>query len=205
MFSHLALYLLEAPGGSSTLPLESDAFRTCDISWKSWGHPRTMYAHNLSHRLNFTCRDTPCQQCFGGGCACHDPAGARALAHRQCGPTTTCHICDTRGHALESLEHHAVRCPAGEARAFMHARLISTLQKVLQEAGVPTSATVTEARGLRGGVNMTRPGDIVVLDTAPGRHLLLDGVVTTVYRNTRQRETGVIPGYAAKLVEDRKF
>ncbi len=40
---------------------------------------------------------------------------------------------------------------------------------------------------------------------APGRHLLLDGVVTTVYRNTKQRETGDIPGYAAKLVEDMKF
>ena len=53
---------------------------------------------------------------------------------------------------------------------------------------------------------MTRPGDIVILDFyAPGRHLLLDGVVTTVYRNTRQRETCEIPGYAAKLVEDRKF
>jgi hypothetical protein len=33
----------------------------------------------------------------------------------------------------------------------------------------------------------------------------VDGVVTTVYRNTRPRETGDIPGYAAKLVEDRKF
>jgi hypothetical protein len=39
----------------------------------------------------------------------------------------------------------------------------------------------------------------------PGRHLLLDGVVTIVYMNTRQRETGKIPGYAAKLVEDKKF
>ncbi len=57
-----------------------------------------------------------------------------------------------------------------------------------------------------GGADKTRPGDIVVLDyRAPGRHLLLDGVVTTVYKNTRQRETGEIPGYAAKLVEDRKF
>jgi hypothetical protein len=46
----------------------------------------------------------------------------------------------------------------------------------------------------------------VVLDYhAPGRHLLPDGVVTTVYRNTRQRETREVPGYAAKLVEDRKF
>jgi hypothetical protein len=88
----------------------------------------------------------------------------------------------------------------------MHAGLITTLQKVLKEAGVPSSSTMTEARGLRGRADMTRPGDIVVLDFyAPGRHLLLDGVLTTVYRNTRQRETGEIPGYAAKLVEDRKF
>jgi hypothetical protein len=55
-------------------------------------------------------------------------------------------------------------------------------------------------------VDKTRPGDIVVLDFyAPGRHLLPDGVVTTVYRNTRLRETTEVPGYAAKLVEDRKF
>ena len=88
----------------------------------------------------------------------------------------------------------------------MHAGLISILQRVLKEAGVPTSATVTKARGLRGGVDKTMLGDIVVLDyTAPGKHLLLDGVVTTVYMNTRHRETRVIPGYAAKLVEDRKL
>ena len=88
----------------------------------------------------------------------------------------------------------------------MHAGLITTLQKVLKEAGVPTSATITEARGLRGTGDRSRPGDIVVLDYhSPGRHLLLDGVVTSVYRNTRQKETSEIPGYAAKLVEDRKF
>ena len=46
----------------------------------------------------------------------------------------------------------------------MHAGLISTLQKVLHEAEVPTSATVTEARGLRGREDKTRPRDIVVLD-----------------------------------------
>jgi hypothetical protein len=40
---------------------------------------------------------------------------------------------------------------------------------------------------------------------APGHHLLLDGVVTIPYRNTRHRETGEIPGFAAKLVEDEKF
>jgi hypothetical protein len=40
---------------------------------------------------------------------------------------------------------------------------------------------------------------------APGRHFLLDDVVTIAYINTRQRETREIPGYAAKLLEDRKF
>ena len=88
----------------------------------------------------------------------------------------------------------------------MHGGLISTLQKVLHEAGVPTSATLTEARRLRGRMDKTRPGDIVALEFyAHGRHLLMDGVVTTVYRNTRLRETTGDPGYAGKLVEDRKF
>ena len=55
-------------------------------------------------------------------------------------------------------------------------------------------------------MDKTRTGDIVVLDFyAPGRQLLLDGVVTTVYTNTRLRETTEVLGYAAKLVEDGKF
>ena len=37
------------------------------------------------------------------------------------------------------------------------------------------------------------------------RHLVVDAVVTTVYRNTILREVAFVPGYAAKLVEDRKF
>ena len=88
----------------------------------------------------------------------------------------------------------------------MHAGLITFLQKVLYEARVPTSATLTEARGLRGGGDKTRPMDIVVLDYhAPGKHLLLDGVVTTAYKNTRQRETNTIHGYAIMMVEDLKL
>jgi hypothetical protein len=46
----------------------------------------------------------------------------------------------------------------------------------------------------------------LVLDYyAPGHHLLLDSVVTTAYKNAMLRETGEIPGFAAKLVEDMKF
>jgi len=68
----------------------------------------------------------------------------------------------------------------------MPAGLITCLHiKILQEAGVPTSTTMTEARGLREGGDKTRHGDIVVLGYhAPGRHLLMDGVVTTAYMNT---------------------
>ena len=107
--------------------------------------------------------------------------GASALGHRQCGPTAACPVCDIRGNAKESLEQHAIRCPLVGARAFMYAKLITNLHKVLKGTGVPTSATLTEARGLRGDRDMTRPGDIVVLDYhAPGRHLLMDAVVTTV-------------------------
>jgi len=53
--------------------------------------------------------------------------GAPALEHQQCGASSACPVCDTRGNAPESLEQHAVRCPARGARAFMHGGLISTL------------------------------------------------------------------------------
>ena len=44
--------------------------------------------------------------------------------------------------------------------------------------------------------NATRPGDIVVLDiAAEGRHLIFDGVVTPVYRNSILSRVAVVPGY----------
>ena len=41
--------------------------------------------------------------------------------------------------------------------------------------------------------------------SAPGRHLVLDGVVTTVYRNSILSMVAAVPGFAAKQVEDTKF
>ena len=38
-----------------------------------------------------------------------------------------------------------------------------------------------------------------------GQHLVMDAVVTTVYRNTVLHQVSTIPGYAAKQAEDRKF
>jgi hypothetical protein len=38
-----------------------------------------------------------------------------------------------------------------------------------------------------------------------GRHLIIDGVVTTVYINTVLQKVTAIPGFAAKHAEDKKF
>jgi hypothetical protein len=66
----------------------------------------------------------------------------------------------------------------------MHHGLIKILRVILEESGIPKAAIVKESRGLRQD-DRTRPGDLVVLDFAKGgRHLIIDGVVTTVYRNT---------------------
>ena len=60
-------------------------------------------------------------------------------------------------------------------------------------------------KGLR-SCDHTRPGDIVALDFfGLGRHLVIDAVVSTVYRNTILSKTSTIPGYVAKLAEDKKF
>ncbi len=62
----------------------------------------------------------------------------------------------------------------------MHHSLIKSLRHIVEEAGVPKASIVEEARGLRDGDDR-RPGDLVVLDfTDPGRHRILDGVVTTI-------------------------
>ena len=38
-----------------------------------------------------------------------------------------------------------------------------------------------------------------------GRHLIIDGVATTAYRNTILQKVATIPGFAAKQLEDKKF
>ena len=48
--------------------------------------------------------------------------------------------------------------------------------------------------------------EVVALDFfADGRHLVIDTVMTTVYRNTVLEKVATIPGYAAKQAEDMKF
>ena len=86
-----------------------------------------------------------------------------------------------------------------------HACLVGVIKTFLREAGIPDAAVVTKARGLR-AADRSRPGDVVALDFfAEGRHLVIDAVMTTVYRNTVLEKVATIPGFAAKQAEDKKL
>ena len=86
----------------------------------------------------------------------------------------------------------------------MHAGLVAVIVAILLMAGIPKSSIVEEKKGLR--PDRTRPGDVVVLNFyGPGRHLVIDVVISTVYRNTILSVTSLIPGHVAKLAEDKKF
>ena len=64
----------------------------------------------------------------------------------------------------------------------MHAGLVAVIVAILLMAGIPKSSIVVEKKGLR--PDRSRPGDVVVLDFyGPGRHLVIDAVISTVYRN----------------------
>jgi len=87
----------------------------------------------------------------------------------------------------------------------MHAGLVGVLTSILKDVGILDIAVVTEARGLR-EADAFRAGDVVVQDFfAEGRHLVVDVVVTTVYRNTILQGVASIPRYAAKQAQDMKL
>ncbi len=103
------------------------------------------------------------------------------------------------------MERHVVRYPNGGMRHLFHAGLVGVIKNILREIGVPEASIVTEARGLR-ATDRSRPGDVVALNFfADGRHLVIDAVMTTVYRNTMLERVATIPGFAAKHAEDNNF
>jgi len=90
-------------------------------------------------------------------------------------------------------------------RHLLHAWLVGVIKSILKDAGVPGAFVVVEARGLRAPY-CSMPGDVVALDFfAHGKHLVIDAVVTTLYKNTILQKVTSIPGYAAKQAEDGKF
>ena len=109
-----------------------------------------------------------------------------------------CKQCDHPAGSQESLERHSTRCANGGQRHYMHAGLVALIA-CNHTADVWCSQELLEKKGLRPG-NMTRPpGDIVVLNFyGLGRHLIIDVVLSTVYRSVTLAQTCFIPGYAAK-------
>ena len=66
----------------------------------------------------------------------------------------------------------------------MHSRLAQVLKYIIKDVGIPDIVVVTEAKGLR-SPDAFCPGDVAVLDFfRDGQHLVIDAVITTVYRNT---------------------
>ena len=67
------------------------------------------------------------------------------------------------------------------------------------------ASELVKARGLR-AADRSMPSDVVALDFfADGRHLVVDVVVTTMFKNTMLQKVASIPGYATRQAEDRKF
>ncbi len=66
----------------------------------------------------------------------------------------------------------------------MHAWLVGVFCFIIKDVGLPNMVVIRKARGLR-SVDASRHGDEVVLDLfAEDRHLVIDVVATTVYRDT---------------------
>ncbi len=130
---------------------------------------------------------------------------AQSLGRHALATMGHCPQCGIKAGEQESLERHVVRCPNGGMRHLFHAGLVSVFKSILKEVAVPDASIVLEARGLR-AMDKTRPGDIVALDFfADGRHMVIDAVMTSVYRNTVLEKVATILSYAAKQLEDRKF
>ena len=87
----------------------------------------------------------------------------------------------------------------------MPSGLVKVLQFILHDVGVLDATVVVEARGLR-ATDWSRPGDIVALDFfANGKYLVIDAVMTLVYRSTILPKVATILGYASKQTKDMKF
>ncbi len=75
-----------------------------------------------------------------------------------------------------------------------HAGLVGVIKTIMREVCVMDAALVMEARGLR-AADRSRPGDVLALDFfADDRHLVIDAVVTTVYKNIVLEKVATIPG-----------
>ena len=97
-----------------------------------------------------------------------------------------CPQCGKPTRTDDSLDTHVCGSMPKWRHETYHAHGASaiSIRAMVKEAGVPDASPIEEARGLRAADN-SRPRDIVALDFfAEERHLVIDTVVTSVYRNS---------------------
>jgi hypothetical protein len=78
----------------------------------------------------------------------------------------------------------------------MHARLVQSIRAILKKEGVSDASLIVDARGISESYT-SRPEDIVALEiSAEEKRLVIDAVVTSVYRNSVLSRSSCIIGYA---------
>jgi hypothetical protein len=131
--------------------------------------------------------------------------GASSLGRHRLTSLQHCPQCGIPSCTEGSLERHVVRYPNGDMRHFLHSGLVKVLGSILRDASVPELMVVVEARGLRAAYRSIS-GDVVPpYFFADGRHMVIDAVMTSVYRITVLSRVVTILGYATKPAEYRKF
>ena len=107
------------------------------------------------------------------------------------------------------LERHISRCPIGDARHRQHVGLAQILVlSIFTDCGAKDSDILWELlglRALRAGCAM-RPCDVGWSDFyGPGRHVLCDGSVVSVFVNNLAADASSKPSTAAHMKEDEKL
>jgi hypothetical protein len=74
--------------------------------------------------------------------------GAPCLGRHRLSSSTRCPQCGITTRTGDPPKRHSLRCPNGEMRHLMHARLVGVLSSIHRDVGVSNMAVVTKARGL---------------------------------------------------------
>ena len=118
---------------------------------------------------------------------------------------SSCPTCNLHSPDALALERHIPRCPIGDAKHSQHAGLAKVICSIFTDCGAKKPDILWELRGLRPS-DHTRPCDVGWLDFyGPGRHLLCDGSVVSVFVNTLASAASTKAGTAARLKEDEKL
>ena len=118
---------------------------------------------------------------------------------------TSCPTCNVHSADPVALERHIPRCPIGDAKHSQHVGLAKVICFISTDCGAKKPDILWELRGLRPS-DQTRPHDVGWADFyGPGRHLLCDGSVVSVFVNSLASAASTKAGTAARQKEDEKL